>query len=68
MGVVVSGSIWEDLMLGIKDFAEDVGAPVAHVDKDASPTIITVSGDIGSGIADLLGTLSKVMRKFGIEK
>lgn len=55
-------------MLGIKDFAEDVGAPVAHVDKDASPTIITVSGDIGSGIADLLGTLSKVMRKFGIEK
>lgn len=53
-------------MLGIKDFAKDVESTVAHVDKDASPASITVSGDVESGLAHLLGSLSKVMRTFGI--
>lgn len=65
MRVVVSGSISEELMLGIKDFAEDVGATVAHVDKGDSTAIITVSGDIESGLVHLLGAMSKVMRTFG---
>lgn len=64
--VVVSGSISEGLMLGVKNFAEDVGAAVVHVDKDASPAVITVSGGIESGLAHLLGSLSEVMRTFGI--
>lgn len=55
-------------MLGIKDFAEDVEATVAHVDKEDSPAVITASGDIESGLVDLLGALSKVMRIFGITK
>lgn len=66
--VIVSGSISEDLMLGVKNFAEDVEAAVAHVDKDESPAVITVTGDIDSGLAHLLGALSKVMRTFGCAK
>ncbi len=66
MKVVVSGSISEELMLGVKDFAEDVEAILEHVDNGASPAVVTVYGDIESGFVRLLGALSKIMRTVGI--
>jgi hypothetical protein len=68
MRIVVSGELPENLMIGVKHFAEDVGASVRHVDKDATPAYITVAGEGDSGFAGLLGEMSKIMRMFGVAK
>lgn len=68
MRIIVSGPISEQLMSGVEAFAADTEATVAHVDEDARTTIVTVTGDLESGLAHLLGALSKVMRTFGISK
>lgn len=68
MRIVVSGELPENLMVSVKNFAEDVGASMSHVDKDATPANITVVGEADSGLGELLGEMSKVMRMFGISK
>ena len=68
MKVIVGGTIPEDLMRGVKDFADDVEDSVEHVDPDSHPAVVTVIGDLDSGLAHLLKALSKVMRTFGIGK
>jgi hypothetical protein len=68
MRIIVSGALLENLMLGIKNFASDVEADIAYVDKESTPAIITIVGEQDSGLAELLGELSKLMRMFGVAK
>ena len=68
MRIIVSGELPENSMTSVKNFAEDVGASISYVDKDATPANITVVGEADSGLAELLGEMSKVMRMFGIAR
>lgn len=68
MKIIVSGALPNNIMQGIKNFAEDTEAVVSYVDEGAAPAIVTVSGGTDSGLAELLGELSKVMRMFGLGK
>lgn len=68
MRIIVSGALPANPMPSIKNFAEDVGDSVACVDKGATPAVVTVMAGEDSGLAELLGYVSKTMRALGVAK